>query len=82
MGTVRILLERGADPNLVPLGGGDTALDTARKAGCQEIVCLLETYSSFGDENGSAKPNWNDIDLIAQNGKVDELAACLSQPGI
>ena len=85
LGTVRILLERGADPNLVPLGGGDTALDTARKAGCQEIVCLLETYSnpkSFGDENGSAKPTWNDIDLIAQNGKVDELAACLSQPGM
>ena len=82
--TVRLLLDRGADPKLLPLGGGDSALDTARKAGCLEVVQLLETHEGQTGkkrENGVAQLTWDEMDRIAQNGNAKELKACLSQPG-
>ena len=82
--TLKLLLDRGADPNLLPVGGADSALDTARKAGCQEVVNLLETHEGEKGkrrENGAAQPTWEEMDRIAQNGNAEELAACLSQPG-
>ena len=78
--TLKLLLDRGADPNRLPLGGGDSALDTARKAGCLEVVQLLETHEGQKG-NGVAQPTWDEMDRIAQNGNAKELAACLSQPG-
>ena len=34
LGVLQILMENGADPHLRPLGGGDSALDIAKKTGC------------------------------------------------